>query len=156
MQLKSILCPIDCSEFSDAAYHHALSLAEYYKARLVCLHVVELWKYPFADYAAYQSDYAKFSDAIKEGGEKRLQEFVKRHASKHVRPDLVVQEGNASDCILSFAQAENIEVVVMGTHGRRGFDRLVLGSTTERVLPKATAPVLVFPIHSRQPSTPPL
>ena len=96
MQLKSILCPIDYSEFSDAAYHPALSLAEYYKARLVCLHVVELWKYPFADYAAYRTDYAKFSDAIKEGGEKRLQEFVKRHASKHVRPDLVVQEGNAS------------------------------------------------------------
>ena len=52
MELKSILCPIDFSDFSAAAYQHALSLAEYYKARLVALHVVELWKYPFADYAA--------------------------------------------------------------------------------------------------------
>ena len=143
MQLKSILCPIDCSEFSAAAYHHALTLAEYYKARLVCLHVVELWKYPFADYAAYEADYAKFSQAINEGGEKRLQEFLNKHASNHVRPDLTVQQGNASDCILSFAQAENMEVIVMGTHGRRGFDRLVLGSTTDRVLRKATSPVLV-------------
>src|SRR5215469_13906106 len=109
MQLKSILCPIDCSELSAAAYQYALSLAEYYKARLVCLHVVELWKYPFADYAAYEADYAKFSQAINEGGEKRLQEFVNKYASNHVRPDLAVQRGNASDCILSFAQAENIE-----------------------------------------------
>lgn len=143
MQLKTILCPIDCSEFSAAAYQYALSLAEYYKARLICLHVVELRKYPFADYAAYEADYAKFSQAINEGGEKRLQEFVNKRASNHVRPDLTVQQGNASDCILSFAQAENIEVIVMGTHGRRGFERLVLGSTTDRVLRTAASPVLV-------------
>ena len=59
MQLKSILCPIDFSDFSVAAYQHALSLAEYYKAKIVALHVVELWKYPFADYAAQEADYAK-------------------------------------------------------------------------------------------------
>ena len=47
------------------------------------------------------------------------------------------------DCILSFAQKENMEVIVMGTHGRRGFDRLVLGSTTDRVMRKAACPVLV-------------
>jgi nucleotide-binding universal stress UspA family protein len=143
MQLKSILCPIDCSEFSAAAYQYALSLAEYYKARPVCLHVIELWKYPFADYAAYEVDFAKFSQAIDEGGEKRLQEFVNKHTGNQVRPDLVVQQGNASDRILSFAEAENIEVIVMGTHGRGGFDRLVLGSTTDKVIRKAACPVLV-------------
>src|SRR5215468_10556670 len=96
MQLKSILCPIDCSEFSTAAYQYALSLADYYKARLVCLHVVELWKYPFADYAAYAADYAKFSQAINEGGEKQLQEFANKHRHNQVRPHLAVQQGNAS------------------------------------------------------------
>jgi hypothetical protein len=52
VQLKSILCPIDFSDFSAAGYQHALSLADYYKARVVALHLVELWQYPFADYAA--------------------------------------------------------------------------------------------------------
>ena len=143
MQLRSILGPSDCSEFSAAAYQYAISLAQYYKARLVCLHVIELWKYPFADYASYNADYAKFSQAINEGGEQRLQEFVNKHGGDQVRPDLAVQEGHASDCILSFAQAENLEVIVMGTHGRRGFDRLVLGSTTDKVIRKAACPVLV-------------
>src|SRR5215469_10284132 len=143
MQLESIVCPIDCSEFSAAAYQYAVSLAEYYKARLVCLHVIELWKYPFADYAAYKADYAKFSEAINEGGEQGLQEFVDKHARSKTRPDLAVQQGNAADCILSFVQSENLDVIVMGTHGRRGFDRLVLGSTTDRVLRKAGCPVLV-------------
>jgi hypothetical protein len=47
MQLKSMLCPIDFSDFSVAAYQYALSLAEYYKAKIVALHIVELWKFPF-------------------------------------------------------------------------------------------------------------
>jgi nucleotide-binding universal stress UspA family protein len=143
MQLNSILCPIDFSDFSAAAYQYALSLAGYYKARIVALHVVELWKYPFADYAAQEADYAKFSRALCEGGEVQLQRFVKEHSAGGVQPELVVHQGNAPNCILSLAQEENIEVIVMGTHGRRGFDRLVLGSTTDRVMRKAACPVLV-------------
>src|SRR5215470_1350790 len=142
MQLKSILCPIDFSEFSAAAYQYALSLAEYYQSRLVVLNIVELWKYPFADYAAYEADFAKFSQAVDEGGEERLREFVKQY-SGNVRPELVVLQGNSSDSILSFAQTENLDVIVMGTHGRRGFDRLVLGSTTDKTIRKAPCPVLV-------------
>ena len=143
MQLKSILCPVDFSEFSAAAYQHALSLAEHYKAKIVALHVVELWKYPFAEYAAYQADYAKFSSALTEGGEVRLQRFVKEYSTGGVQPQLVIHQGNAPRCILSVAQKENMEVIVMGTHGRRGFDRLVLGSTTDRIIRKAACPVLV-------------
>jgi nucleotide-binding universal stress UspA family protein len=143
MQLKSILCPIDFSDFSAAAYQYALSLAEYYKSRLVALHVVELWKYPFADYAAHEADYAKFSKALSEGGEVQLQRFVKEYSTDGLQLELVIHQGNASNSILSCAQNENIEVIVMGTHGRRGFDRLVLGSTTDRVIRKATCPVLV-------------
>ena len=143
MELKSILCPIDFSDFSATAYQHALSLAKYYKARIIALHVVELWKYPFADYAAHEADYAKFSAALNEGGEVKLQRFVREYSSGTLQPELVIYQGNAPNCILSFAQKENIEVIVMGTHGRRGFDRLVLGSTTDRVMRKAACPVLV-------------
>jgi len=143
MQLKSILCPIDFSEFSAAAYQHALSLAEYYKATIVALHVVEVWKYPFADYGAQEADYAKFSRALDEGGGARLRQFVKEYRAGGIEPQLAVHQGNAASCILSFAQEQRTEVVVMGTHGRRGFDRLMLGSTTDRVVRRAPCPVLV-------------
>jgi nucleotide-binding universal stress UspA family protein len=144
------LCPIDFSEFSAAAYQYAVSLAEYYKARILVLHVVELWKYPFADYAAQEADYAKFSRALNEGGEVQLQRFVMQYSAGRIQPELVVDQGNAANCILSFAQKENIEVIVLGTHGRRGFDRLVLGSTTDRVMRKAACPVLVVCNASHQ------
>lgn len=143
MQLKSILCPIDFSDFSSAAYQYALSLADYYKAKLIALHTVELWKYPFADYAAQEADFANFSRAMKEGGQQQLLEFLKKHLVNGIQPEIVVRQGSASDCILSFAEQENMEGIVMGTHGRRGFDRLVLGSTTDRVLRRASCPVLV-------------
>lgn len=143
MRVKSILCPIDFSDFSAAAYQYALSLADYYRAKVVVLHVVELWKYPFADYAAQEADYAQFSKALSEGGEVQLKRFVQEHSTDRLQPDLVIHQGNAPNCILSIAQKQNLELIVMGTHGRRGFDRLVLGSTTDRVMRKAACPVLV-------------
>jgi nucleotide-binding universal stress UspA family protein len=141
--MKSILCPIDFSDFSAAAYQHALSLTDYYKARLITLHVVELWKYPFADYAAYEADYAKFLTALNEGGQVQLQRFVKQYSPDGPQPKLVVLQGNVPSCVFSYAQKENIELIVMGTHGRRGFDRLVLGSATDSVIRKAACPVLI-------------
>ena len=152
MKLTSILCPVDFSEFSAAAYQYALSVAEHYQARLICLHIVELWKYPFAEHAAHEADYAKFAKALHEGGNAQLQNFVRKYSGHGIQPELVVREGNASDCTLWFAQKESMELIVMGTHGRRGFDRLVLGSNADRIMRKAACPVLVVP-HPSQSST---
>jgi nucleotide-binding universal stress UspA family protein len=68
---------------------------------------------------------------------------VKNHTHGEIQPELVVQEGTAPDSILSFAQTQKADLIVMGTHGRRGFDLLMLGSVTDRVMRKATCPVLV-------------
>ena len=144
LEIKLIVCPVDFSEFSIRAYHYAVSLAEHYRAKLVAQHIVELWRYPYADYAASQGDYQEFWRALREGGEERLREFVKKHTHDEIQPELVVHEGIAADSILSFAQARRADVIVMGTHGRRGFDRLVLGSVTDRVMRTAPCPVLAI------------
>ena len=144
LEIKLIVCPIDFSEFAIRAYHYAVSLAEHYRAKLVAQHIVEPWRYPYADYAASQGDYQEFWRALREGGEERLREFVKKHTHDEIQPELVVHEGIASDSILSFAEARKADVIVMGTHGRRGFDRLVLGSVTDRVMRTAPCPVLAI------------
>src|SRR5580700_7114740 len=142
LEIKLILCPIDFSEFSVRAYHHAVSLAEHYQAKLVAQHVVELWRHPSASFAASAGLYEEFEQALRESGSKQLQEFVKNHTHDEIQAELVVQEGVAADSILSFAQAQKTDVIVMGTHGRRGFDRLMLGSVTDRVMRRAPCPVL--------------
>ncbi len=144
LEIKLILCPIDFSEFSIRAYQHALSLAKHYRAKLVAQHVVELSRYPYADYVATQGDYQEFSRALREGGEERLREFMKKHTHDDVQPELAVHEGVTADSILSFAQQRTMDLIVMGTHGRRGFDRLVLGSVTDRVMRTAPCPVLAI------------
>ena len=142
LEIKLILCPIDFSEFSIRAYHYALSLAEHYRGKVMVQHIVELWRYPFSDYVASQGDYAEFRRAFREGGKEKLLGFVKNHTHDETQPELVVHEGVAADSILSFAQARKADLIVMGTHGRRGFDRVVLGSVTDRVMRRAPCPVL--------------
>jgi nucleotide-binding universal stress UspA family protein len=142
LEIKSIVCPVDFSEFSVRAYHHALSLAENYRAKLIAQHIIELSHYPYADYAASAGDYENFSRAMREGGKEQLREFVKKHAQGEIQPELVVSQGTASDSILAFAQEQKMDLIVMGTHGRRGFDRLMLGTTTDRVMRRSFCPVL--------------
>ncbi|WP_263357685.1 universal stress protein [Acidicapsa ligni] len=145
LKIKQILCPVDFSSISIRAYRHALSLAEHYQANLVAMHVVELWRHPSASYAASAADLRTFYEGLDMSGLERLQEFVKMHTHDEVRPELLVERGMAPDQILSSAQAMRPDIIVMGTHGHRGFDRLVLGSTTDRVMRTAPCPVLAVP-----------
>jgi len=142
LKINLILCPIDFSEFSVSAYQHALSVAGHYRAKLVAQHIVELWRHPAADFVASAGLYEEYYQALRESGKEQLQEFVKKHTHDEIQPELLVQVGVAADSILSFAQSQETDVIVMGTHGRRGFDRLMLGSVTDRVMRTAPCPVL--------------
>ena len=68
---------------------------------------------------------------------------MEQHFVAEVQPELVVHQGNASNCILAFAEKENMEGMVMGKNRRRGFDRLTLRSTTDRGMREAACPMLV-------------
>lgn len=144
LEIKVILCPVDFSEFSKRAYLYALSLAEHYRSKVVAQHVIEISRYPYADYVASTGDYAEFSRTLREGGKERLQEFVKANSYHATQPELVASEGTAPDCILAYAEKHKADLIVIGTHGRRGYDRMVLGSVTNRVMRRASCPVLAI------------
>jgi nucleotide-binding universal stress UspA family protein len=142
LEIKLILCPIDFSEFSARAYRHALSLAGHYRSTVVAQHVVEIWRYPSAAFATSAGLYTEFCETVRARAKEQLQEFVKDHGHDGIQPELVVSEGMAPDSILSFAEARKADLIVMGTHGRRGYDRLMLGSVTDRVMRRAPCPVM--------------
>jgi nucleotide-binding universal stress UspA family protein len=143
LEIKLILCPIDFSELSVRAYYHALSVAEHYQAKVAALHVVDLSLHPSLDFAATAGLYRESSRMFCAEAEEQLQKFVKRHTHSDIQPELSVELGNPPDTILSFAEARNPDVIIMGTHGRRGYDRLMLGSVTDRVMRTSPRPVLV-------------
>jgi nucleotide-binding universal stress UspA family protein len=142
IEVKRILCPVDFSEFSVRAWRHAVSLADHYQARLIAQHTVEVWRHPEASFAASASLYDEYCQTLCGNGKDQLKEFVKNHTQNDIQLELVVEEGIAADSILSLAQEQKSDLIVMGTHGLRGFDRLMLGSVTDRVMRRAICPVL--------------
>jgi nucleotide-binding universal stress UspA family protein len=142
LQIERILCPVDFSESSARAYDSAQSLARYYHAKLFLQHVVDFVLPSYAYYADAVYIIELF-ERIRDGARKRLQEFAKSHTRNGVQPECLVHEGAVTDSIFSFAAAQKVDLIVMGTHGLKGVDRVALGSVTEKVLRKAPCPVLV-------------
>jgi nucleotide-binding universal stress UspA family protein len=142
LRIERILCPVDFSESSVRAYDSAQSLARYYHAKLLLQHVVDFVLPSYAYYA--DAIYIREAfQTIGDSARKQLQDFARSHRRSSAQPECLVHEGGVTDSILSFAAAQKVDLIVMGTHGSKGGDRVALGSVAEKVLRKAHCPVLV-------------
>jgi nucleotide-binding universal stress UspA family protein len=141
LKIEKILCPVDFSECSAQAYGYACSLARHYEARLFVQHVAEQWLSLYGGYitqAQVEQVYAHQSAEAQE----RFRELADS-PGEGVEQEFVFQRGDpAADSILLFAEDHQVDLIVMGTHGRRGLDRLMVGSVLERVLRKTRCPIL--------------
>lgn len=145
-----ILCPTDFSEFSSRALEHALRLAKWYEATIAALHVYHFVSPPPTKLPTIAVR-PHLSTEIKEEILRELRDFTgpARTAGLHV--EHLVVEGDPVDEIVK--EAGRADLLVLGTHGRRGFEKLMLGSVAERVLRKSPCPVLTVP--RRAPGSPP-
>jgi nucleotide-binding universal stress UspA family protein len=142
---RRILVPVDGSTTSKLGLRHALGLARDQHARIRVLNVVdELSLVPMMD--GYPADITAVLESMREAGKKAVEEGSALAAKADVRADTAVVESrghSVSDVILDDARKNRADLIVMGTHGRRGFNRLLLGSDAERVLREAPVPVLL-------------
>lgn len=143
LKLSSILCPVDFSEFSAKAYAYALSLARHYDAKLFIQHVTEPALALYESYMSPEIIEDVYSRQLADVHEK-MDTLVKSHPADEVKLETVVGLGVAADSILSFAAERAVDLIAMGTHGRRGLDHAMMGSTLERVLRKARCAVLAI------------
>lgn len=142
----AILCPIDFSEPSRRAFDRAQGLAERHDARLTVLHVLPVEAMvPFTDEvpAAWS---AGVTDHERARATSQVARFVGAPGTAAHTLEVVVRKGLVVSEILD--QAREADLLVVGAHGRSGFDRLVLGSVTEKLLRKAMCPVLTVPAHA--------
>jgi nucleotide-binding universal stress UspA family protein len=145
IHIQRILCPIDFSDFSRRALDHALVVAHWYKSRVTLLHVKEI-----APLAAYAPGSGVLPSAMLAPEDRQsILEEMRQLASTEAGPGadvaFEIAEGHVADAIVSRASEGLADLIVLGTHGRSGFERLVLGSVTEKVLRKAACPVLTVP-----------
>jgi nucleotide-binding universal stress UspA family protein len=154
IQIKRVLCPVDFSECSRRALDHATALARWYEARLAILHVSPLG--PTALGFPPSVNPATFEAIEPEVLRAELLRFAQTAAGQ-VPADAVVRQGDAARVILDEAASTAADLLVLGTHGRHGFERWVLGSVTEKVLRRAPCPVLTVPplAAGAEPSGPP-
>ena len=140
--LEAILCPVDLSEISRGALDHAIALASQYSARLRVLEVVS---HPSLPPAVTPSAVAGLTLDMRKALIEEIERFVEPALASGVPTDVRLEEGYVVAKILEESGSLPADLIVMGTHGRTGFDRLVLGSVTEKVLRKAECPVLTVP-----------
>ena len=143
-----ILCATDFSDAGLAAETQAAALAHALGAELVYVHVtVEAVLYGEGPFGT--ADLQEVYDAQRRWAEDTLAQRVKAAEAKGLRARSVHRVGVAHDEVVAAAQAESADMLVMGTHGRAGLDRFLLGSVAERVVRLAPCPVLTV-----RPTTP--
>lgn len=146
---RRILVPIDGSPPSKRGLEEAIALAKDQAARLCLLHVVdEMLMMPAFDGSMYVPvDYRDdFIKAMREGGKKLLAEAEATVRRRHVKADAVLLETlgrRVADLVVKQAKKWRADVIVLGTHGRRGLSRVLMGSDAEMVVRESPVPVLL-------------
>jgi nucleotide-binding universal stress UspA family protein len=135
----NILLPVDGSEEMGAVIDHALELAEIHGSTIHTLYVVDTAS--LSD-LPLESSWEGVSQAMESEGKTALEKVERRAGEVPVTTEVVT--GSPSRQIGEYAAQNDCDVIVMGTHGRSGFDRWLLGSVAERVVRSSPVPVLTI------------
>ena len=140
-KFKKILFPIDFSEVSSEIVPYVISLANKLKAEVHIIFVVrrlENCRSIFVSHAAVEN----FEMEIVLGAETKMDEFVEAFFNSIIRPKTKILIGDIIEEIIKYIKTKGIDLVIIGTHGRKGMDRILLGSIADRVIKSAPVPVL--------------
>jgi nucleotide-binding universal stress UspA family protein len=123
--LKNILVTTDLSRHSLAAMEYAASFGLLYASKLFLLHIVD-------------------SEKDLSAGKKAMAEFVRQHLNPDLKLTRVLRSGPPAEQIKRFAEEVGVDLIVMATHGRTGFQHIVMGSVAEKVVRLSPVPVLTI------------
>ena len=146
---KRILCPVDLSPTSLHAVDHAAAVARWYKASITALRVYDPFVMPVPGWPVPEQDIPEATVARVHA---ETTDWLKAAAVADLDVRVLVDVGQPASCILDRANTLPADLIVIGTHGTSGFEHLVLGSVTEKVLRKATCAVLTVPPHATRTS----
>jgi nucleotide-binding universal stress UspA family protein len=143
--LKRLLVPTDFSEPSKIALHYAKAFAETFQASLHLLHVIEERALAYKELAA--SSLAPFNlstllEEIEQNVRDQLNRMLPENERAKYQAQLVTLTGSPFLEIVRYAKAQDIDLIIIGTHGRGPIAHVLMGSVAERVVRKAPCPVL--------------
>ncbi|MBX3185849.1 MAG: universal stress protein [Labilithrix sp.] len=142
--IEKILVPTDLGDPGESALAYAVGLADSLGAELILLHAFELPITGFPDGVLVAT--ADLASRIVNASQKALGDAVEKYKGGKVKITPVLKQGDPREVILAVANDMGADLIVMGTHGRRGIARALIGSTTESVV--RTAPLPVLTVHA--------
>ena len=138
---KRILVPTDGSEFAKKAQKHALFLAKASGAEIFAVSVTEN---NFVNGLPLDDEVYQLNQILKERSEENLKEFDELNDNADLKITHIIREGSPAKVILEVAKDEDIDLIVMGSSGKSGFDRFIMGSVADKVVNSAKCAVLVI------------
>lgn len=142
LEIQNILCATDFSECSQNAFRYALRLSRYFEAQLFLQHTVSLSAASFMEGANGQAMHQALG-AVRQDARRNMRSFITDGGATPSEVTMVLNDGDIREQLLQTISKEKIDLVVIGTHGRQGVNRLLLGSIAEHVIHESIAPVLV-------------
>jgi len=143
-RLKKILLPTDFSGCANYALPYAAAIARATKAQIICVHVVEP-VVPAVGYTglAEPMPIADISEQLEDSAERQLPKLAECEECAGLNIEEVIVHGDAAAEIVRVASEQEVDLIVISSHGRTGLGRMIFGSTAESVVRHATCPVLV-------------
>jgi nucleotide-binding universal stress UspA family protein len=144
LQLSTILLPTDFSGCANYAVAYAAAIARAAKARIICIYVLE----PMVPAVGYTGladplPIADISEQLEDSAERELPQVVHCEELQGLEVEEVITHGDAAAEIVRVAAEREVDLIVISSHGRTGFGRMIFGSTAEAVVRHARCPVLV-------------
>jgi nucleotide-binding universal stress UspA family protein len=143
IEIKKILFPLDLTENSSKILPYVLSISEKYNSLIYLLHVVQdlnKWGKLYVPHPSMD----KFQEEAIESAKKAMDTVCENQLQSCPNFQKRVVSGDTVDEILKVIESEEIDLLIMGTHGRKGLEHTIFGSVAEKVVKKSPAPVLVI------------
>jgi len=143
VEIKTILVPVDFSEVAPVLAKWAKGFAKQLNAKVILTYVLE-------DLSTYEGIFVdlktltELENTLYEGAKKSMEDFLKEHFSDFPDVEPVLEKGDVVETILRVAQEKGADMIVIGTHGRKGLDRILFGSVAEGVVKNSPIPVVTL------------
>ena len=149
LEFKKILLAVDLSEASPKLVPYVATMAEKFESEIHILFVARLFQHFTSIYVPHTS-IDNFEIALVDGAEKKLIEFEEEYfgSFSNIKTNVVI--GSIAEEILDYIQSEKIDLLIMGTHGRQGLDKIIFGSVADRVIKSVHIPVLLVHPFTRK------
>lgn len=141
MQAKRILVPIDFSENSNKILQYGIFVAKQFEAKIDVVFVAQT----FHDYSEFFEPHIpviQFKDDLVASAKERMDSFLTENMDAAVTFESKIMVGDVAEEILELVKVSNIDMIVMGTHGYKGLEKILFGSVAEKIVKMASCPVL--------------